>query len=205
MTFDFSGKRVIVAGGSRGIGRAIALRFAAAGAGVAICARGARPLEATQAEIAAHGRRAHAAPCDVADARRRSRAYVAAAAERSAASTCWSTTPRASAWATTRRLGGRLPVDVMAMVRATQRRAARMQRSAAAGGADRQHLVDLRLPASTAGAGLRRRQGGDDQLHGSQAAMLARARASASTAIAPGSIEFPGGVWEAAQTAGPAL
>ena len=32
MRFDFSGKRVIVAGGSRGIGRAIALGFAGAGA-----------------------------------------------------------------------------------------------------------------------------------------------------------------------------
>ena len=34
MSFDFTGKRVLVAGGSRGIGRAIALNFAAAGAAV---------------------------------------------------------------------------------------------------------------------------------------------------------------------------
>ena len=33
-------RRVLVTGGSRGIGRAIALGIAAAGAGVAICARG---------------------------------------------------------------------------------------------------------------------------------------------------------------------
>ena len=32
MGFDFTGKRVLVAGGSRGIGRAIALGFARAGA-----------------------------------------------------------------------------------------------------------------------------------------------------------------------------
>ena len=38
--FDFSGYRVVVAGGSRGIGRSIALGFAEAGAAVSICARG---------------------------------------------------------------------------------------------------------------------------------------------------------------------
>ena len=34
MTFDFTGKRAVVCGGSRGIGRSIALGFAAAGAAV---------------------------------------------------------------------------------------------------------------------------------------------------------------------------
>ena len=40
MALDFDGRRVVVAGGSRGIGRSIALAFAQAGAGVSICARG---------------------------------------------------------------------------------------------------------------------------------------------------------------------
>ena len=39
MHIDLSGKRVIVTGASRGIGRAIALAFAAEGANVAVCAR----------------------------------------------------------------------------------------------------------------------------------------------------------------------
>jgi len=49
MSFDFTGKRVLVAGGSRGIGRAIALNFAATGAAVGVCARGSAALEAARA------------------------------------------------------------------------------------------------------------------------------------------------------------
>jgi len=67
MPFDFSGQRVVVAGGSRGIGRSIALGFAAAGADVSICARGAAAQEATRAELARFGGKAHAATCDLAD------------------------------------------------------------------------------------------------------------------------------------------
>src|SRR3984893_14810778 len=66
MNIDLTGKRAIVAGGSRGIGRAIALAFAEAGAGVSICARGAERLTATREEIVRHGRTAHAAVCDLA-------------------------------------------------------------------------------------------------------------------------------------------
>src|ERR1700675_2874880 len=59
MNIDLSGKRAIVAGGSRGIGRAIALAFAGAGASVSICARGAAALEAARAQIPAPGGTAH--------------------------------------------------------------------------------------------------------------------------------------------------
>jgi 3-oxoacyl-[acyl-carrier protein] reductase len=61
---DFSGRRAVVMGGSRGIGRAIALGFAQAGARVAICARGQASLDATRAEL---GEGAFAASCDLAD------------------------------------------------------------------------------------------------------------------------------------------
>ena len=66
MNLDVAGKRVIVAGASRGIGRSIALAFAESGAHVSICARGADALEATRREIAAFGGTAHAAVCDLA-------------------------------------------------------------------------------------------------------------------------------------------
>ncbi len=89
MTFDFTGKRVIVCGGSRGIGRAIALGFAEAGAGVSICARGAETLERTRAEIARFGHTAHAGTFATSAMRRRSGAMSARPRPRSAASTCW--------------------------------------------------------------------------------------------------------------------
>jgi len=62
--FDFSKKCVIVTGGSRGIGRAIALGFARAGAAVSICARGAAALQETRQDLARYGT-AHASPCDL--------------------------------------------------------------------------------------------------------------------------------------------
>jgi 3-oxoacyl-[acyl-carrier protein] reductase len=65
MQVEFSGRWVVVAGGSRGIGRSIALAFAEAGAAVSICARGAPALETTSAEIAAFGNTVHAARCDL--------------------------------------------------------------------------------------------------------------------------------------------
>src|SRR5215471_14934949 len=79
MTFDFTGRRAVVCGGSRGIGRSIALGFAEAGAAVSICARGADALEATRAEVAQFGHTAHAGVCDLAEGDE-IRAYVAEAA-----------------------------------------------------------------------------------------------------------------------------
>ena len=48
MELGLKGRRVVVAGGSKGIGKAIALGFAAEGCAVSICARG---MEALGGEI----------------------------------------------------------------------------------------------------------------------------------------------------------
>ena len=79
MAFDFTGRRVVVAGGSRGIGRSIALAFAQAGAVVSVCARGAEGIARVRGELAAHGHLVHAATCDLGDADAIAR-YIAEAA-----------------------------------------------------------------------------------------------------------------------------
>ena len=60
----FCGKTAVVTGASAGIGRAIALTLAKAGAAVAVCARRKERLDGLVAEIAAAGGRALAVACD---------------------------------------------------------------------------------------------------------------------------------------------
>ena len=68
MSFDLTGKRALVTGASRGIGRGIALAYARAGADVALLARNADLLAEVAAEVEALGRRAVVASADVLDA-----------------------------------------------------------------------------------------------------------------------------------------
>ncbi|MFC7475432.1 SDR family NAD(P)-dependent oxidoreductase [Dankookia sp. GCM10030260] len=199
--FDFKGKRVVVCGGSRGIGRSTALGFARAGASVSICARGAGPLEATRAEIAALGVAAHAAPCDLGD-RDAVAAYVAAAAE--ALGGIDILVNNASGFGsqdTEEHWAQGLSVDVMATVRAThaalpfleQAKGCIVNVSSISG-----YRPSIRTPAYAAVKALL------INYTQSQAAMYAP-KGIRANAVAPGSIEFPGGSWEARKTSDPKL
>jgi NAD(P)-dependent dehydrogenase (short-subunit alcohol dehydrogenase family) len=64
---SLAGKRAVVTGAGRGIGRSIALALAEAGADVAITARSVPELERLTSEIETLGRRSIFAPCDVTD------------------------------------------------------------------------------------------------------------------------------------------
>ena len=202
MAFDFKHKRVVVAGGSRGIGRAMALGFAAAGADVSICARGADALNSTRAEIEALGRRAHAAPCDLADATSVTRYVQDAAAALGGIDVLVNNASGfgmgndEAAWA------AGLAVDVMAMVRASQAALPFLVRQA---GSSVIHIASIsgyrasaRAPAYAAVKAA--------MMHytASQALMLAPQGVRVNC-IAPGSIEFPGGVWDQRKQAGDAL
>jgi NAD(P)-dependent dehydrogenase (short-subunit alcohol dehydrogenase family) len=64
-SFSLTGRVAIVTGAGRGIGKAIALGLADAGADVVVAARTASDIEATAGEITAKGRKALAVPTDV--------------------------------------------------------------------------------------------------------------------------------------------
>ncbi|WP_226040881.1 glucose 1-dehydrogenase [Natrinema sp. DC36] len=66
--FDLDGRVAVVTGGGRGIGRAIAVELANAGAAVVPSARSTDEIEAVAAEIEAAGGDALAVPADVTDA-----------------------------------------------------------------------------------------------------------------------------------------
>lgn len=65
--FSLAGKAAIVTGGSRGIGRSIAIALAEAGADVCVAARKPEALEETAQAVAATGRKAIAVPTNVRD------------------------------------------------------------------------------------------------------------------------------------------
>ncbi|MGH7036057.1 MAG: SDR family NAD(P)-dependent oxidoreductase, partial [Stellaceae bacterium] len=68
MDLQLTGKRAIVTGGSRGIGKAIARQLAEEGVDVVIAARGKAALDATAAELAqATGRRIVPIAADMGD------------------------------------------------------------------------------------------------------------------------------------------
>src|ERR1700724_3617816 len=66
MDLGLKGKRGLVTGASKGLGRAIAEELAKEGALVSLCARGKEDLEKTAADVRAHGVKAVAIPADVA-------------------------------------------------------------------------------------------------------------------------------------------
>ena len=100
--FRLDGKRGFITGGSRGLGREMALGLAEAGADVVLVGRDATSLEATAADIRQRGRAAFAIQADVG---------IPAEAERAcgrrsrgtARSTSSSTTSGAGAWTCRRR------------------------------------------------------------------------------------------------------
>jgi len=202
MHINFKGKRVVVAGGSRGIGRSIALGFAAAGAGVSICARGRAALDATSAEIAAHGVKLHSALCDLAD-KDAIATYIAAAADSLGGidvlvnnASGFGASDDEAGWAKG------LSVDLMATVRASQAATPFIEKSGGGAILNISSISGYRASARTPSYAAVKAALINYTM--SQALMLAPKKIRVN-AIAPGSIEFPGGIWAERKTANPQL
>jgi NAD(P)-dependent dehydrogenase (short-subunit alcohol dehydrogenase family) len=65
--YSLAGRTVLITGGSRGLGLALALEFARVGCRVAVCARNEQELETARRTIAANGTEVLAVECDVSD------------------------------------------------------------------------------------------------------------------------------------------
>ena len=200
--FDLVGYRVLVAGASKGIGRAIALAFARAGAAVSICARGEQALEATRQELLALGPAAHAARCDLADPQAIVAWVDAAAATLGGVDVLvnnasgYGFSDEDESW-----VRG-FEVDLMAAVRASR---AALPHLVASPHASILHTSSIAaFHPRRNGAPYAAVKGALSQYTTSQALALAERRIRVN-AIAPGSIEFPDGLWDRRRRDEPAI
>ena len=202
MKIDIAGKRAIVAGGSRGIGRAIALAFAEAGAGVSICARGAEALAATRDELARFGGIAHSAVCDLSDEAAIPR-YIEEAAGALGGidilvnnASGFGTTDDEAGWAAS------ISVDLLATVRATRAAWPFLVKSEAGAVLNISSISGFRASVRTPPYGAVKAAILEYTL--TQAATFAR-QGIRVNCIAPGSVEFPGGTWARVKASNPDL
>ena len=192
MDLGLRGKGVIVTGASRGIGRAIALAFAAEGANLAICARSDDALQKAAGEIRSRGVEVHAKTCDVGDAARLD-GFLDSAASALGRVDVLVNNPSAmgfgdddGSWRSM------FDVDLMAAVRATAKVVPWME---TVGGGSIVHI------SSISG----RMAGSPPPYAAMKAAMISHSKTLSATlaakkirvnVVTPGSIDFPDGFWD---------
>ena len=199
--FDFHGYRVVVAGGSKGIGRAIAMAFAESGAAVSICARGQAALDDVARTLATHGGGVHAQACDLGDPAA-IEAWIAAAATALGGidvlvnnASGYGFDEGDESWL------ANFNVDLMAAVRASRCALPHLQRS--------RHASILHTSSIAAfhprrnGPAYAAMKAALSHYTTSQALQLAEQRIRVN-AIAPGSIEFAEGLWDRVRQDDPA-
>ena len=201
MEISFRGKKVLVGGASRGIGRSIALAFAASGADVAICARGPEALKAAEAELREHGTKIFSITCDLGDEPQVSRFVNEAAKALGGIDVLINNasgigmTDDENGWEAS------VSIDLLAAVRATRAAMPYLEKAKGSiiniSSISGLRAVPRSLPYAAVKAALINYTKG-------QGLALAAKRVRVN-AIAPGSIEFAGGIWDSRRTSDPDL
>jgi 3-oxoacyl-[acyl-carrier protein] reductase len=186
-------KVAVVTGGSRGIGRAIALALADEGCNVAICARGEEQLRRTEQELSERGVRVFAAPADLTH-EGAIEAFIDEAASRlgrldvlvNNAGGTGQAASESEIWR------GTFDLNVLAAVRASNAALPHMRQ---AGGGSIIHITSI----------YGRESGGNAPYNAMKSAMNSHAKSLAVqlapegirvNAVAPGSVRHPGGSWD---------
>ena len=202
MDLKLKGKCVIVTGGSKGIGLAIAEGFAKEGAAVSICARGQENLDKASELIETAGGTVHAKTCDVSDSIALQEYIESAVAALDGLNILvnnpsgFGRTDDEQGW----QVG--LDIDLMALVRGSWAAVPHIEK---AGGGALIHTSSISgLTSSLRTPPYGAVKAAVIQYTKTQALQLAKKNIRVNC-IAPGSIEFPGGTWDDAKKNNPTL
>lgn len=199
-TLSLQGKKALVSGATRGIGRAIAHALAGAGADVAICARTPAGVEQARVELQQYGTRVSASVCDLHHAQDITRWVHQSCQELGGIdivvnnASAFGRNDDETDWAAT------FQVDMMAGVRTSQQAIPHMTQGGAI-----LHITSISgLKASPRSVPYGAIKAAMMEYTKTQAVVLAP-RGIRVNSIAPGSIFFEGGVWDEARRHNPKL
>ena len=197
MQLGLKGKNAVVTGGSKGIGRSIALALAAEGVNVAICARSEGPLNDTLKDIEAQGVKGYREACDVGNKDSLDGFLGNARRELGSVDILVSNVSALGAGNDLKAWDANVTLDLMSTVRAVDRVLPWMK-DAGSG--------TIIILSSISGIEV----GTTQPYAATKAALISYAKSLAVdhgaegirvNSIAPGSIKFPGGVWDKAEKA----
>ena len=198
---ELTGRRVLIAGASRGLGLHLARAFASEGASVSSCGRNADDLAKALESLAKPGHH-HARTCDLADTSQIDRWVAEAADALGGIDTLICNATGQATGGTEEDWASSLAIDVMGPVRCVRAAHPHLVR---ANGAAIVHIASRTAfgPAPVTPA-YGAAKAAIMHLTTSQAAAFAR-EAITVNCVAPGSMDFPGGWWSRCRSENPAL